>query len=179
MSLPSKLDVPLVYQENDSYCTPACIKMVLEFIEAQNPEGFLPSMDIDEIAEAIGTDELGTPLENIENINKELERAVPSVEFKAEMNCSFKEIEDEILQGRVVIAWIYLLYNHSVVVTGMNKDLLKIYCNDPESGKREMEMGEFISAWRGSDNVLIKVKIGGKLQRIMPEYADETQREPQ
>ena len=61
----------------------------------------------------------------------------------------------------------------------MNKDLLKIYCNDPESGKREMEMGEFISAWRGSDNVLIKVKIGGKLQRIMPEYADETQREPQ
>ena len=66
-----------------------------------------------------------------------------------------------------------------MVVTGLDKNSLKVYCNDPEGGKREMELGQFVSAWRRSDNALVKVKIGEKLQRVIPEYVDENQRESQ
>lgn len=63
MSLPSYLDVPVVYQEDDFSCVPVCIKMMLEFIRTQNTDGYVLNMDVREIAETIGTDVLGTSLE--------------------------------------------------------------------------------------------------------------------
>jgi len=173
MSLPSNLDVPLEYQEDDFSCTPVCIKMVLELVRKQNPNGYIPNINIEEISKTMGTDELGTPLENIQKINEKLQKTVPSIEFVAELNCSFVEIENEILRGKPVIAWVKMPYPHSIVVTGLNKDLLVVYYNDPELGKRQIEMGRFVSAWERYDNILIKVKIGEKLQRIMPEYAEK------
>ena len=181
MSLPSNLDVSLEYQENDFSCTPVCIKMVLEFVRKENPTGYIPGMNVEEISKTVGTDELGTPLENIGKINEKLLKAVLSVEFVAEINCSFDEIENEILQGKPVIAWVKIPHPHSVVVTGLNKDLLIVYYNDPELGKKQIEMGRFISAWDRNNNVLIKVKIGEKIQRVIPEYAEkkEQKREEQ
>jgi len=116
---------------------------------------------------------LGTPLENVDEINKKLQKAVPSVEFITKLNCRFEEIENEISEGRPVIAWVKIPYPHSIVVTGLNKDLLIIYYNDPELGKKQIEIGKFISAWNRTDNVLVKVKIGEKIQRIIPEYAEK------
>ena len=181
MSLPSNLDVPLEFQENDFSCTPVCIKMVLEFVRRQNPTGYVPNLSVEEISKNVGTDELGTPLENVERINEKLHKTVPSVEFVAELNCSFDEIRNEISQGKPVIAWVRIPYSHSVVVTGLNEEMLVIYYNDPQLGKKQIEMGRFISAWNSSDNVLIKVKIGEKIQRIIPEYAEkiEEKREEQ
>lgn len=69
MSLASNLDIPLAFQENDFSCVPICIKMILDFISENNPEGYIPKMNIDEISKTIGTDELGTALENVKNIN--------------------------------------------------------------------------------------------------------------
>ncbi len=173
MSLPLNLDVPLEYQEDDFSCTPVCIKMVLDYVRKQNPEDYIPNLSVEEISETMGTDELGTPLENVENINEKLQKALPSVEFVSEMNCSFIEIEKEISDGKPVIAWVRIPHPHSIVVTGLNKALLIVQYNDPELGKRQIEMGRFISAWNQNDNVLIKVKIGEKVQRIIPEYAEK------
>lgn len=177
MSLASKLDIPLVFQEHDFSCVPTCIKMVLDFIQEQNPEGYIPEIDLEEVSSAIGTDELGTALENVKNINKKLEKAVPSIEFEALMNCNLDEIESEILKGNPVIAWIKNPFPHSIVLTGLDKELLVVYCNDPQKGKVRMEMGEFMSAWERMDNVLIKVKIGEKIQRIIPEYSQKGEKE--
>ena len=173
MSLPSYLDVPLEYQEDDFSCVPVCIKMVLEFVRIKNVGGYIPNMNLEEISKAIGTDELGTPLDNIKMINEKLIKAVPSIEFVTKENCSFDEIEEEILKGNPVIAWVKIPHPHSVVVTGFNKDLLIVYYNDPEVGKRQIEMGKFTSAWNTMDNILVKVKIGEKIQRIIPEYAEK------
>ncbi len=175
MTLPSFLDVPLVYQEDDFSCVPVCMKMVLDFIRNQNPKSYIPPIDIKEICKVIGTDELGTSLEEVEKINAKLLKAVPSIEFSAEMNCTFPEIEKEILQGKPVIAWVKIPYPHSIVVTGVDTTLLTVYYNDSQKGKKKMEMGKFISSWGETDNVLIKVKIGEKLQRIIPEYAETTE----
>lgn len=171
MSLASNLDIPLVYQEDDFSCVPSCIKMILGFISEQNPKGFIPEISIEEISKAIGTDELGTALQNVKNINKKLQKTLPSIEFTDEMNCTLDEIENEILEGKPVIAWIGNPFPHSIVLTGLDRELLIIYCSDPQKGKMKMNMGEFMSAWNKMDNVLIKVKIGEKIQRIIPEYA--------
>lgn len=175
MALPSYLDVPLEYQQDDFSCVPACIKMILEFIRVSNVGGHIPNLTLEEISRTIGTDELGTPLENIERINEKLIKAVPSIEFLTKENCSFGEIEEEILQGRPVIASIKISYNHAIVVTGLDKGLLIVFCNNPEVGKEKMEVGRFTSAWNALDNILVKVKIGGKVQRIIPEYADRAE----
>ena len=175
MTLPSYLEVPIIYQETDFSCVPVCIKMVLEFIRSQNTDGYIPDIDVNEISETIGTDELGTSLDNVKKINEKLLKTVPSIEFVTEMNCSFSEIEEEVLHGKPVVAWARLPFSHSVVVTGVDTTLLVVYYNDPQKGKKQMEMGRFISCWGEMDNTLIKVKVGEKLQRIMPEYARDTQ----
>lgn len=162
-------------QENDFACTPCCIKMILDFVRLTF-KGFVPNMSVEEISRAIGTDELGTPLENVEKINEKLLKTLPSVEFKAEINCSFSELENEILNGRPVVAWVKTPHSHSIVVTGIDKGALIVYCNDPEVGRRTWEMGPFVSAWNENFNILIKVKIGEKVQRIIPEYAEKSER---
>jgi hypothetical protein len=176
MSLPSYLDVPVVYQEDDFSCVPVCIKMVLEFLRVQNRGGYIPNMDVREIAETVATDELGTSLENVRKINEKLVKAVPSLEFAPEVNCGFAELEREIVQGKPVIAWVRIPFSHSIVVTGVDTALLTVYYNDPQKGKRQMEMGKFMSSWLEADNVLIKVKVGEKLQRIMPEYVENMEK---
>jgi len=177
MALTSYLNVPLEYQEDDFSCVPVCIKMILEFVRQQNTTGYVPNMNIEEISQAIGTDELGTPLQGIEKINEKLLKAVPSIEFEAKMNCTFSEIEKEIQDGRPVIAWIKTPFAHSILVTGLNREALVLYYNDPQRGKRQIEMGKFMSAWESIDNVLIKVEIGGKIQRVIPEFVEKNEHE--
>lgn len=177
MSLASNLKVPLIFQEDDFSCVPICIRMILAFIVKTNPEGYIPEMNTEEISRSIGTDELGTALEKVKNINKKLQKAVPSIEFEDMINRNLDDIENEILGGKPVIAWIKNPFPHSIVLTGLDKELLTIYCNDPQKGKVKMKMGEFMSAWARMDNVLIKVKIGEKIQRIIPEYAQKGKEE--
>jgi len=175
MSLPSYMSVPMEFQENDFSCVPVCIRMILEFVRQQNVDGFIPDMSIEEISAAIGTDELGTSLSQVDKINEKLLKAVPSIEFEAKINCTLSDIEQEIEKGKPVIAWLRMPHAHSIVVTGINKEMLIVYYNDPQKGKRQMEMGKFMSAWESIDNVLIKVKIGEKIQRIMPDFAEESE----
>jgi len=173
MALPSHLEVPPICQEDDYSCVPFCILMILEYIRTQNARNYIPPITIEKISQVIGTDIDGTPLDNIEAINKELEKAVPSIEFVTAENCSINELEAEILNGKPVIAWVRMPYPHSIVVTGLDRRALVIYLNDPEVGETQIEMGRFSSGWNEMGNILIKVKIGEKIQRIIPEYAED------
>ena len=150
--------------------------MILDFVRQQNTGSFIPDIKVKDIAAAIGTDELGTPLVGIERINEKLLKAVPSVEFETKTNCSLQEIEKEIRQGKPVIVWLKMPYPHSIVVTGLNSQTLIVFFNDPQKGKKQMEMGRFMSAWESMDNVLIRAKIGEKLQRVIPEYVEKEEK---
>lgn len=147
--------------------------MILDFVRQQNTGSFIPDMKVNDIAAAIGTDELGTPLIGIERINEKLLKAVPSVEFETKTNCDLQEIEKEVQQGKPVIVWLRIPHPHSIVVTGLNSETLTVFLNDPQRGKRQMEMGRFMSAWANMDNILIKAKIGEKLQRVIPEFVEK------
>jgi ABC-type bacteriocin/lantibiotic exporter with double-glycine peptidase domain len=176
MALPSYLDVPIVFQEDDFSCVPACIKMILEFALKQNPIGLVIDISVQEIGESMGTDELGTPLSGVRGINEKLKKTVPSIEFEAKTNCVLKEIETEIQNEKPVVAWLKMPYPHSIVITGVDKKRLIVYYNDPQRGKSQMDMGKFMSSWKNIDSVLIKVKIGEKLQRVIPEFVEKKEK---
>jgi hypothetical protein len=172
MTFPSILDVPTELQEDDFSCVPVCIKMILEFVRRGNPGGFIPNLSVEEISIAMSTDELGTRLSAVEGINAKLQKSVPSIEFESKTNCTFSDIENEIQQGKPVIAWLRMPHPHSIVIEGFDKTKLIVFYNDPQVGKRQMEMGRFMSSWDDMDNVLIKAKIGEKLQRVIPEFIE-------
>lgn len=52
MGITSYLDVPLVLQEDDFSCVPACIMMVLEFVRSNNVGGYVPNMDLKQVSRA-------------------------------------------------------------------------------------------------------------------------------
>jgi Papain-like cysteine protease AvrRpt2 len=80
------------------------------------------------------------------------------------------EIEKEIESGVHVIACLKMPYAHSVIITGISRETLTVYYNDPQKGKLEIEMGKFIDCWQGIDKVLIKTKIDETQQRTMTDF---------
>ena len=170
MAFPAYIEIPIVFQEDDYSCVPVCIKMVLTFISNQNSNYYIPINTIEEISRAMGTDLLGTSLSGVEGLNLCLLKSLPSIEFEGKENCSLAEIEQEISIGNPVIAWLKMPYPHSIVITGIDMQSLKVFFNDPQKGKEEMQMGKFMSCWESIDKVLIKVKIGENKQTTMPDF---------
>jgi hypothetical protein len=54
--------------------------MVLDYLHIHHNQVVVP--ELDDIMKAVGTTELGTEFGSIENINRLLEKSVPSVEFR-------------------------------------------------------------------------------------------------
>jgi len=180
----ASLDVPLIYQEDDYSCTPACMKMVLEFIRRKFTEG-IPELDLPEVASVVkaSADDGGTTFENIELINELLLSARPSLEFVAGSGHTFDEIEEELGEPnhRPVIAWVMMpspqgAFSHSIVITGIDKEKLLIYFNDPVYGKEIMSIREFMQIWEQSFRILIKIRIGERKQRLIREYLEKKAR---
>ena len=173
------LDVPQVDQRKDELtCVPASIKMVLDYISRiEHPSKNVPEFSVEDIAKILRTDELGTPLENIKNLNKN-ERillAIPSIEFVDKNGCRFDEIKTELENNRPIISWIspseiFTGLSHSVVITGIDEGKLLVYYNDPLYGKKVESMVKFLSMWDRADRVLIKIKIGARTQRLLDEF---------
>ena len=151
--------------------------MVLEYVRSSVPSKRSPNLEVEDIAKVINTDVDGTVLEDVNKLNsqKEFLRAIPSLRFETSYVSSFSQIDNEINASRPVIAWILISedhreFVHSVVVTGVDVENNSIYYNDPASGQNQDEIGTFISKWEKVDNVLIKIRIGERKQRVMDEY---------
>jgi uncharacterized protein YvpB len=173
------LDVPWVSQEKSAFtCVPACIKMVLDYLcKAADESSNIQEFDVYELAKILKTNPLGTPLDNVKllNKNRKILKAVPSIEFKPKLGCTFDEITKELNNHRPVIAWlsaseIFKDLIHSVVITGVDEKKLLVHYNDPIYGSKEESMNEFLSRWSRSDHVLIKLKIGRLLERKLDEF---------
>jgi len=151
--------------------------MVLDYLRSTLTDSKVPDYTIDEISKIINTREDGTLLEGVKQINedKTFLKSIPSLEFETKYPCRFPEIENEINANRPVIAWILVSdghrgFKHSVVITGVDTENGHVYYNDPAYGEVQEEIGRFISTWEDVDTILIKIKIGAREQRIMPEY---------
>jgi predicted double-glycine peptidase len=161
--------------------------MVLDFLcnalKDESP-AILPSFEVGDIAQIIGTTEAGTPLENVKNLNKDekILKAIPSIEFEDKFMSNLSEIEAEINENRPIIVWVLLSidsrrYVHSVVITGVDVLKQRVYYNDPIFGQKEEQIGAFMRMWDGVDRTLIKVKIGKREQRLLDEWLRMRQQE--
>lgn len=151
--------------------------MVLDYINS-SLKGNL-NIEIEDIAGTVRTTRDGTVFNNVNRINsnKEILRAIPSIEVTAKYeHHALKDIEDEIQNGRPVIAWVQLPegstrnMSHSIVITDINRGGYVIYYNDPIFGEQQKNLGEFMDMWDRTDRILIKVKVGEREQRLLDEW---------
>lgn len=149
--------------------------MIFMFVESTYQNCVVPDFDIEKIGKIVGTMTEGTLPADILNLNKvrEVERAVPSIEF--EHRPKFHELDDLITETddkQPPIAWIWSShdkdqkrkFHHAVVVTGVEND--RIYYNDPIFGKKDEQKDNFLAKWYDEDRVLVKVKIGKRIQKL-------------
>lgn len=164
-----RLDVPLKVTAKDGFCVPACVEMVLLFL--QNLYGpTIKSLSQLDIGKSCGTTEDGTVYEAWEQLNKSTSRFVPSVEFELKSNQEIKDIVKELGKNLPAIILMEMedpeekeRFPHAVVATGIDNSRRMVIFNDPMGGKdREMEMGKFRSLW-AKDYCAWYIRIG--LQR--------------
>lgn len=182
VTITKKLEVPLVLplQEDGHSCVPRCIKMILMYISSRLG-GQTPDFSADKIAKIIDTDDDGTLLENVRKLNthRAVRRLIPSLEFEIDYKMhKFSEIIKEIKSNRPVIAWVKLSdgihsAKHAVVITCVDREKDKIYFNDPMFGEVQEDISSFLSRWESVDRILIKVKIGKRIQRLLDEYINK------
>ncbi|MFH2110804.1 MAG: C39 family peptidase [Candidatus Bathyarchaeota archaeon] len=180
MALPSDkqakklyLGVPLSLQSNGYSCVPHCLKMVLDYLHIHHNQVVVP--ELDEIMKAVGTTELGTEFGSIENINRLLEKSVPSVEFRRDSSYpQWETIIKDIEETKPVILWVELKdqigrpYGHSVVVEGYTNN--KVLYKDPLHGDLKEGIDTFLSKWDAMDRYTIRVKVDERAERKLTEY---------
>jgi len=176
VSITTPLPVPMLtpLQEDGFSCVPRCIKMIFMYIQESYTECIVPDFDIDKIGSIVGTMSEGTLPEGVLNLNKarEISRARPSIEF--EMKPTFHSIDELIAEVTALqppIAWILSYdkerlhkFDHAVVVTGVENG--QVCYNDPVFGKKADPIGDFLSKWDDEDRVLVKVKIGKRMETL-------------
>lgn len=146
------------------------------------PAPQIPSFEVKEIAKIVGTTVTGTELRNVPDINRALERSIPSVEFVVDyVSHDFREIEEELAHYRPVIPWLFIReagreYEHTLVVRGYEPQQQLIDVNDPQRGNgrpTQMPITQFIEEWEGTERMLIKLKVGARIQRRLTEYMEK------
>ena len=137
------LDVPHLLQEKNSSCYPACLRMVLSYLEIEVSESELRTM--------LETDDIGTPMNKISAPAKSLD-----INILAE-NMSLTTLKDRLDQGFPVVAFVYterLPYwqtntAHAVVAVGYEEDG-GILVNDPmfKTAPKSIMEELFLEAWQ-------------------------------
>jgi len=150
--------------------------MVLEYLNNKYPQVVLPTLE--DIIIAVGTTELGTEYSAIENINRLIEKSIPSVEFKRDATYpQWDSIVSDLEDGKPVIIWIECRdqlghpYCHSVVVDGYTYN--KVLYKDPLHGEIEEGIDTLLFKWDAIDRYTIRVKVGERTERKITEFLQE------
>lgn len=179
MSVGRRLNVPLLAQQEQFFCVPTCVKMVMEYM---NQSGRLrmpiPDLSIREIAKIV-KEEDGTLASDVPLINEHIAAASPSVEFEDEFRFrTVNEMNDEISKGLPCIAWQYVgdgvrHHRHAVVVTDIDLEARRITYNDPGPPREHSEsLDDFERKWLYCGCDLLKVQIGRNTK--IDEFPSET-----
>ena len=147
--------------------------MVLDYLHTKH--GQVATLELDAILRSVGTTELGTEFGSIENINKLLEKCVPSVEFRRDSSYPpWDSILKDLGESKPVILWVELKdqlgrpYGHSVVVEGYTNN--KVLYKDPLHGDLKEGIDTFLSKWDAMDRYTIRVKVDERAERKLTEY---------
>jgi ABC-type bacteriocin/lantibiotic exporter with double-glycine peptidase domain len=161
------LDIPKYQQAENNTCVPACLKMMVDYLNKVKLMEPAPELDEAKIAKIVKTKVDGTHFKDIVYLNKELNATVPSLEFVPEFGThSLAGIAKELEAGLPVTVWILAHdsghdFPHAVVITGIDDARKEITYNDPAYGKEvTISQSQFLSKWEKLDQRMIKAKIG-------------------
>ena len=158
------IDVPYVSQGDDDVgCVWACVKMMIEFYAKKYPD--LPNPDVEVVKKGISYQKDGTRLDGVLGINQHLKGTKHELIFDWIDFAKFPDIEEELAEGKPVIAWIkqnrHADIHHSIVVKGADTSLLRVSVNDPEPEEpHEHKLTDFMRAWETGDRILIRAHVG-------------------
>src|SRR5271156_2072279 len=95
-----RLNVPLIAQQEQFFCVPTCIKMVIEHLnQSGRLRTLIPDLTVREIAKIV-KEEDGTLASEVPLINGHITAASPSVEFEDDFRVrTVNEIDEEISKG--------------------------------------------------------------------------------
>ncbi|MDG6925644.1 MAG: C39 family peptidase [Nitrososphaerota archaeon] len=176
-----KLAVPLIAQDEEFWCVPACIKMVIEYMNGGGRMTVpIPSLTLREIARIVKTED-GTRAHQVPLMNPRMEEAVPSVEFEDDYKVRMvDEIEDENKNLRPTIAWMTLTdgihrnWGHAVVITDIDRAMNRITYNDPGPPRENTQpLSAFETVWERSYTTLVKIQIGKKTRTVLTQFTEQ------
>jgi ABC-type bacteriocin/lantibiotic exporter with double-glycine peptidase domain len=153
--------------------------MVIDYLKEVTGDSKIPSFSIRQIARIVHTKHDGTDFDDIQEINKKLERVVPSLEFEVDSRSyQFREVEAELAHQRPVIAWLYINDEkggcyHTAVLVGYDRLNQMVMLNDPLRGQISITVGDFMAEWQGTEQSLIRLRLGDRLQRRITEYIEQ------
>jgi len=183
MALNRKLNVPFVPQVEEFYCVPACISMVIRYLNNEILTERAPDLPLMEIARIVHTQD-GTWAPDVKNMNPAMEPAIPSVEFDGEFKThTLAEIDEEISNSRPCIAIMKLTDKvrwawHAIVVTDIDIEGNKISFNDPQYsdarfGDKTIRLSLFDALWQAALTTLVKVQIGQKTRTVLTQFVEK------
>jgi hypothetical protein len=180
MATNRRLNVPMVPQIEEFYCVPACISMVIRYLNNEILSEPAPDLPLLEIAKIVHTQD-GTWAPDVKNMNPVVEVAIPSVEFDGEFKVhSLSEIAEEISNRRPCIPIMKLTDGikwawHAVVVTHIDIEGNQISFNDPQYndarfGQKTLRLSLFDALWQAALTTLIKIQIGQKTRTVLTQF---------
>lgn len=148
------IKVPYFKQESWYTCGPACLRMVLAYLGIIKTEK--------EVAEACGTNELGTTSTQLSAGFQRFGVRASSVK-----NANIDDLKQEITEGRPVIVLIdpshiyggISGFGHFIVIVGFKDD--EIVYHDPDEPQGEYmkcDYGTFLMAWNATRCWMIKIE---------------------
>ncbi len=137
----TKIHIPFRKQENDYYCGPAVVQMILA--------GNGLEIAQQEIASAMKTDKHGTPIKEIERFLK-----TQGFETKRTNNASWEDIEDSLGEGETIIVG-YLEPEeekaHYAIIASMTEH--QLFLLDPWHGaEQSLSRDDFEHRWRDDED---------------------------
>lgn len=145
------LSVPHFEQSRDGFCLPACVRMVLAYLNQ--------SLSEREIAQILATQPFGTPIANIERLS--------TWGYDVTLgSSSVSELQNYLVANIPVIArvWTVMLphwqvdTSHVVVVVGFDDEF--VYLNDPATTKAAEPIlwNGFLAAWAEFDETAVIIQ---------------------
>lgn len=162
-----RLEVPKYQQNENNTCVPSCLQMAIDYLNKLKLVEPTRPLDESEIAKIVKTKTSGTYFNDVTYLNKELNNAVPSLEFIPEFAAhTLADIGRELEDGVPVIVYILVRdsgheFPHAVIVTGIDDVKKELTYNDPAYGKEmTVSQADFLSMWEKLGPKMIKAKIG-------------------
>lgn len=154
----SILEVKHYHQPRKLYCVPTSMKMCLDYVFKTYKVKGCKVFSVRKIAKITETrDRDGTAPRAVENINRYLRKARPSLSFRYREGSKFTELDKEVNEKKLP-AIVYLnqvelphTVLHAVVVIGYDPNMHIVYFDDPaedeENCVQKMEVGKFMRRW--------------------------------